>query len=370
MPAKGTLALLRRRRALPRRSGCPTRSRKYRSAAYRHALSSAARQRARSIAVVCDFLVAGREPAGAAALPVDSLHAQRRSGDLAAARGERDATRCTRAPARAAVAADAPLRAGRAARASIWCSPCPTPTGDTFARLYPGALAAGRTSCRRAWTPPTSLRPPARRRREPRAPRVHRLDGLAAERRRDALLRAAKSCRGFAPSEPGVTLSIVGRAPTPAVQAPGGSCRHRGHRPRRRCAAAHGGRQRSTSCRCGSAAARGLKIFEAMAMGKAVVSTTVGAEGLPVTTGETSLIADEPAAFAQRGRSTDPRRRVARAGIEPRPGARRRALRLVGGRRRLRRCARSPARGRHGSASSSRAPCGARASQHGEHRQQ
>jgi glycosyltransferase involved in cell wall biosynthesis len=42
-----------------------------------------------------------------------------------------------------------------------------------------------------------------------------------------------------------------------------------------------------------------LKIFEAMAMGKAVVSTTVGAEGLPVAHGEHLLIADEPRALAR-----------------------------------------------------------------------
>jgi polysaccharide biosynthesis protein PslH len=41
-----------------------------------------------------------------------------------------------------------------------------------------------------------------------------------------------------------------------------------------------------------------LKIFEAMAMGKAVVSTTVGAEGLPVDSGLHLLIADEPQDFA------------------------------------------------------------------------
>ena len=41
-----------------------------------------------------------------------------------------------------------------------------------------------------------------------------------------------------------------------------------------------------------------LKIFEALAMGKPVVSTTVGAEGLPVVPGEHFLRADEPAAFA------------------------------------------------------------------------
>jgi glycosyltransferase involved in cell wall biosynthesis len=41
-----------------------------------------------------------------------------------------------------------------------------------------------------------------------------------------------------------------------------------------------------------------LKIFEAMAMGKAVVSTTVGAEGLSVIPGEHLLIADDPSGFA------------------------------------------------------------------------
>ena len=41
-----------------------------------------------------------------------------------------------------------------------------------------------------------------------------------------------------------------------------------------------------------------LKIFEAMAMGKAVVSTRVGAEGLPVKDGENVLLADEPEEFA------------------------------------------------------------------------
>ena len=41
-----------------------------------------------------------------------------------------------------------------------------------------------------------------------------------------------------------------------------------------------------------------LKIFEAMAMEKPVVSTTIGAEGLPLTDGVELLLADEPAAFA------------------------------------------------------------------------
>jgi len=41
-----------------------------------------------------------------------------------------------------------------------------------------------------------------------------------------------------------------------------------------------------------------LKIFEAMAMGKAIVSTSIGAEGLPVRPGRDVLIADTPKGFA------------------------------------------------------------------------
>jgi polysaccharide biosynthesis protein PslH len=41
-----------------------------------------------------------------------------------------------------------------------------------------------------------------------------------------------------------------------------------------------------------------LKIFEAMAMGKAVISTTIGAEGLPVRPGQDIVIADDPEEFA------------------------------------------------------------------------
>jgi sugar transferase (PEP-CTERM/EpsH1 system associated) len=42
-----------------------------------------------------------------------------------------------------------------------------------------------------------------------------------------------------------------------------------------------------------------LKIFEAMAMGKAVVSTSVGAEGLPVQSGQNVILADSPRDFAE-----------------------------------------------------------------------
>src|SRR5205823_7008953 len=98
--------------------------------------------------------------------------------------------------------------------------------------------------------------------------------------------------------EPGVRLSIVGRAPTRAVQ---------------RLAAdpavlvtgtvddvrpfVHGASVYVVPLRIGGGTR--LKIFEAMGMGKAVVSTTIGAEGLPVRHGENILLADTPAEFAR-----------------------------------------------------------------------
>lgn len=61
-----------------------------------------------------------------------------------------------------------------------------------------------------------------------------------------------------------------------------------------------------------------LKIFEALSMGKAVVSTTVGAEGLAVRDGHNIAIADEPDAFAARViellRNPDARLALGRAG--------------------------------------------------------
>jgi len=52
-------------------------------------------------------------------------------------------------------------------------------------------------------------------------------------------------------------------------------------------------------------------------MGKAVVSTTVGAEGLPVTSGEHVLLADEPRGFCRAVvrllRDVDRRRQLERA---------------------------------------------------------
>jgi glycosyltransferase involved in cell wall biosynthesis len=98
--------------------------------------------------------------------------------------------------------------------------------------------------------------------------------------------------------EPAVSLSIVGRAPTPAVQRLAADAgiivtgRVDDVRPYVRDAAVY-----VVPLRIGGGTR--LKIFEAMAMGKAVVSTTVGAEGLPVTSGEHVLLADEPNTFAR-----------------------------------------------------------------------
>ncbi|HUY14195.1 MAG TPA: glycosyltransferase [Terriglobia bacterium] len=61
-----------------------------------------------------------------------------------------------------------------------------------------------------------------------------------------------------------------------------------------------------------------LKIFEAMAMGKPVVSTTIGAEGLPVRDKKDILLADDPQKFAasalQLLRSPDLRSQIGLAG--------------------------------------------------------
>jgi sugar transferase (PEP-CTERM/EpsH1 system associated) len=99
-------------------------------------------------------------------------------------------------------------------------------------------------------------------------------------------------------AEPRVSLAIVGRSPTPAV--------------RRLAEAGAGievtGRVEDVRPHVARAAlsivplriggGTRLKIYESMAMGRAVVSTTVGAEGLPLRPGVEIALADDPAAFA------------------------------------------------------------------------
>ena len=167
--------------------------------------------------------------------------------------------------------------------------------GDTFARLYPGALRAPvhvvQTGVDTQYFSPASATP---------ARRAHlvftgSMDWLPNE---DGMLYFVRDILPLVrKAEPGATLSIIGRAPTPAV---------------RKLGEEHGievtgsvddvrthvapGSVYIVPLRIGGGTR--LKIFEAMGMSKAVVSTTIGAEGLPVTNGEDIVIADEPAAFA------------------------------------------------------------------------
>jgi sugar transferase (PEP-CTERM/EpsH1 system associated) len=112
---------------------------------------------------------------------------------------------------------------------------------------------------------------------------------------------------------PDVTLSIIGRAPTPAVRrlgdVEGVTVTGRVDDVRPHIAK---GTVYVVPLRIGGGTR--LKIFEAMSMGKAVVSTTIGAEGLPVAPGENILIADDPGAFARMVvgllRDSDLRRRI------------------------------------------------------------
>jgi sugar transferase (PEP-CTERM/EpsH1 system associated) len=97
---------------------------------------------------------------------------------------------------------------------------------------------------------------------------------------------------------PDVSLTVVGRSPSAALRelaARDPSVRVTGRvddvRPYIERAAAY-----VVPIRIGGGTR--LKIYEAMAMEKPVVSTAVGAEGLPVRDGEELLLADEPGAFA------------------------------------------------------------------------
>ena len=110
--------------------------------------------------------------------------------------------------------------------------------------------------------------------------------------------------------EPEATLTVVGRNPTrrlrAAARAPG--VRLTGTVPDVRPFLAEAAAY-VVPLRIGGGTR--LKIFEALAAGKAVVSTTVGAEGLPLVPGVHFLRADEPAEFARQvvALLRDPRRR-------------------------------------------------------------
>jgi sugar transferase (PEP-CTERM/EpsH1 system associated) len=165
---------------------------------------------------------------------------------------------------------------------------------NTFELLYPGATRS------RAFVVPTGVdasyfSPDEHDSDRPRLVFTGSMDWLPNE---DAM---TFFCRDVMPiiraRVPGVELAIVGREPTRGV---------------RNLAAQHGvvvtGRVDDVRPFVREAAVyivplrigggTRLKIFEAMAMGKAVVSTAVGAEGLPVVHDRHLLIADDPQAFA------------------------------------------------------------------------
>lgn len=185
--------------------------------------------------------------------------------------------------------------------------------GRTFARLYPDALGSP-VHVVQTGVETDYFRP------FPAAPqRAHMvftgsMDWLPNE---DGM---TYFCREILPkirqAEPEATLSIIGRAPTPAVrrlaEIPGVDVTGRVDDVRPHIAR---GAVYVVPLRIGGGTR--LKIFEAMSMAKAVVSTTVGAEGLPVTNGHDIDIADEPARFAHAVvhlmRDTDARRAIERA---------------------------------------------------------
>lgn len=167
---------------------------------------------------------------------------------------------------------------------------------DTFQRLYPDALPTPvqviQTGVDTTYFAPDSSTAP----RPAHLVFTGSMDWLPNE---DGMLYFVREILPrIREAEPDATLSIIGRAPTPAVRRladiAGVEVTGRVDDVRPHIAA---GAVYVVPLRIGGGTR--LKIFEAMSMGKAVVSTTIGAEGLPVTNGEDIAIANEPARFAQ-----------------------------------------------------------------------
>ena len=169
---------------------------------------------------------------------------------------------------------------------------------DTFARLYPGApkqpLHIVQTGVDTQYFSPAAGRGDAHD-AAPHLVFTGSMDWLPNE---DGMLYFVNQILPRIRAEvPGVTLSIIGRAPTPAVarlaEQAGIEVTGRVDDVRPHVAE---GTVYIVPLRIGGGTR--LKIFEAMSMAKAVVSTTIGAEGLPVTHDRDIVIADEPPAFA------------------------------------------------------------------------
>ena len=185
---------------------------------------------------------------------------------------------------------------------------------DTFMRLYPGALQRPahvvQTGVDTAFFAPV----PSSTTRRAHLVFTGSMDWLPNE---DGMVHFVHDILPrIREAEPEATLSIVGRAPTPTVKRladePGVDVTGRVEDVRPHIAA---GSVYVVPLRIGGGTR--LKIFEAMAMSKAVVSTSVGAEGLPVSHGRDVVIADGPGPFAESVvrmiRDVDARRRIERA---------------------------------------------------------
>jgi len=264
---------------------------KYRSAAYRRELDRLLGARAFDL-VVCDFLfpavnLPGQLPCPAVLFThnveaeIWRRHAETKTNPIGRALYAAQYRRMLRFERECLARFDGVLAVSEADR-------------DTFLSLYPGAIR------RRVHVVPTGVdttffSPSAGASPSNSLVFTGSMDWLPNE---DAMLHF---CRDILPrvraKAPSVTLSVVGRAPTPAVTRLGDedgitvTGRVDDVRPYVRDAAVY-----VVPLRVGGGTR--LKIFEAMAMGKAIVSTTIGAEGLPVLDGEHLLIADDPQAFA------------------------------------------------------------------------
>lgn len=263
---------------------------KYRSAAYKVQLQALLRERHFDL-IVCDFLVPAvnlpRTLPCPAVIFTHNVEAEiwRRHADTKASVAARwlyrmQHKRMMRFEEDALMRFDGILTVSQADR-------------DTFARLYPTVAKKPmwviRTGVDTRYFVPSTNEPT-----EPRLVFTGSMDWLPNE---DAM---TYFCHDILPlvreQEPHVSLSIVGRMPTPAVRA---LANERidvtgtvdDVRPYMNNAAVY-----VVPLRIGGGTR--LKIFEAMSMGKAVVTTTIGAEGLPVTSGTHTLVVDEPRTFA------------------------------------------------------------------------
>ncbi len=277
-PAKGSLGVLRRRRPATSSARCPTRSgttsRPEYAARVRDLLASG-----RFDLVVCDFLppvanLPDRLPCPAV-LFTHNVESEiwRRHVDMALAGPRRWLMAVATSP-HAAIRAEAVRRFDLVLAVS-----------DADAKhARPPLRSAAATRTRRADRCRHGVLRAARGDRAHQAPRLHRLDGLAPQRGRRHAFRARRA----------------------AAHPPRRAEHHAGHRrprPDAGRASACGSSTASTvtgrvddvrpfiaeaavyivPLRIGGGTR--LKIFEAMAMGKSIVSTTIGAEGLPVDDG-------------------------------------------------------------------------------------